>query len=575
MRKHIHKIKSHIFAHKIISAVVLIAIFGGGYWGYRKFTSTAGEARYLTGKVEKGDIIASVSGSGQVSASMQIDIKAKTSGDVIYVGQASAQKVTTGTLIAQLNTKDAQKSVRDAEINLESAQIALDKLKVQKSSQSLNADLAKAYDDGFNTVSNAYLDLPGIMTGLNDMFFKSSVGSYQRNVDWYEGQVISGEPDKVKLYKQNFLDSYDTATKAYNTSSDNYKVTSRTADVTTIEKLILQTYDTTKLISDVIKNANNYIDFVNDSLQKRNAETPVMINTQKANLSGYTSKTNTHLLNLLSIKTSIKSYKDAFLSGDLDIQSATLTVKQRENSLQDAKDNLADYFIRAPYAGTIAAINVKKSDSVTSGTLVATMVTDKQNAEISFNEVDVAKIKIGQKAILTFDAIADLTITGVVTEMDSIGTVEQGVVTYNVKISFDRQDVRVKPSMSVSATIIIDSKQGVLVVPNSAIKSLPARQAGQTGRSYVEMFDPPLARSNDGLIGSVSNLLPNKIQVVIGLSNDTNSEIISGLKEGDEIVTRTIAPTAASASSSAPSIFGSSTPANRGGAVGGTRVRAR
>src|SRR3989344_3536567 len=450
MRKYTNKIKLYIIAHKIISGFVLIVIIGGGYWGYQKFTSTAGDIRYITAQVEKGIILASVSGSGQVSALNQIDIKSKVSGDVMYLAAQDGQKIDTGGLVAKLDDKDTQKSIRDAEVNLESAKIALEKLKIEKSKENMNADLAQSYDDGFNTVSNVFLDLPGIMTDLNDMFFKSNPTTGQWNIDWYEGQVKEEDRGKTKTFKQNFIDSYNKAKITYDAGFDNYKIISRTSDNATIEILILQTYDTTKLISDALKNANNYIDFVNSSIQKNNFETPTLITTHRASLNGYTAKTNSHLLSLLSVKTNIKNYKDSFVSADLDIQSSELSVKQRENALQDAKEKLTDYFIRAPFEGTIAKVSIKKSDTVSSSAVVATLITKLQLAEISLNEVDVAKIKIGQKAILTFDAIPDLALSGAVADIDSIGAVSQGVVTYIVKVSFDAQDERVKPGMSVN-----------------------------------------------------------------------------------------------------------------------------
>jgi len=124
------------------------------------------------------------------------------------------------------------------------------------------------------------------------------------------------------------------------------------------------------------------------------------------------------------------------------------------------------------------------------------------------------------------------------------------------------EDERIKSEMSVSAIIITNMKQNVLVVPNSAIKSLPSRQAGQTGTSYVESFDFPLAPPTDGFIGSTSTIAPNKIPVEIGLTNDSKSEIISGIKEGDEIVIRTILPTTKT-TAAAPSLFGN-TGGNKG-----------
>ena len=69
------------------------------------------------------------------------------------------------------------------------------------------------------------------------------------------------------------------------------------------------------------------------------------------------------------------------------------------------------------------------------------------------NEVDAAKISVGNKTTLTFDATEDLTLTGKVAQIDTIGTVEQGVVSYKVKIAFDTQDERIKPGMTANASI--------------------------------------------------------------------------------------------------------------------------
>jgi multidrug efflux pump subunit AcrA (membrane-fusion protein) len=149
------------------------------------------------------------------------------------------------------------------------------------------------------------------------------------------------------------------------------------------------------------------------------------------------------------------------------------------------------------------------------------------------NEVDVSKIKLGQKATITFDAIENLSMTGTVVEIDTLGTVSQGVVSYNVKIAFDTKDDQVKPGMSISASIITDSKIDVLMVPSSAIKTNDTTK-------YIQMFTTPLSLPFAGSQGTPSKETPTQIQVEIGISDDTNTEIISGIKEGDQIVSRTI-----------------------------------
>ena len=64
MKKVVHKIRFYVLNHKIISVVILIAFLGIGYWGYKKFTNTTGDIRYLTAEVKMGTITASISGSG-------------------------------------------------------------------------------------------------------------------------------------------------------------------------------------------------------------------------------------------------------------------------------------------------------------------------------------------------------------------------------------------------------------------------------------------------------------------------------------------------------------------------------
>jgi len=121
-----------------------------------------------------------------------------------------------------------------------------------------------------------------------------------------------------------------------------------------------------------------------------------------------------------------------------------------------------------------------------------------------------------------------------------LGTVSQGVVTYNAKIVFDTQDDRVKSGMSVSTNIITEIKQDVLIIPNSAIKT-------SNGNSYIEMPGEQVnIKANSSAILK-SALRQQAIQT--GITNDTSTEIISGLKEGDQIITRTVSSGSASAQS--------------------------
>lgn len=583
------KVINFIKRKKIVSGLIVLILIVAGFYGYKAYKGTPVEVHYVVGVVEKGTLITSVSGSGQIAVSNQVDVKARASGDVSYVRITEGQEVKAGTVLAGLDAKDALKSVRDAASNLESAKISLSKLKQsadalsvlqaensliqsKESKQNTEDDLKKTYDDGFNTIANTFIDLPTLITGLHDLLYNYTLVPNQTNIDYYSN--VQMYDSKAIQYKDDAESAYKIARAAYDANFADYKSTNRYADTDTISSLIDDTYETTKNIAEAIKSANNLIQFYEDKLSEHNLKPLALADTHITTLNGYTGKTNTHLDNLLSIHNTIQTDEQNLLSADrsiaekteslaklkagtdpLDIQSQELAIKQRQNVLVDAQEKLADYTIRAPFDSVVAKVSVKKSDSASSGTVIATLISKQKLAQISLNEVDVAKIKVGQKATLTFDAIDGLNITGEVAEIDALGTVSQGVVTYTVQIVFDTQDDRVKSGMSVSSAIITNLKQDALIVPSSAVKM-------QGDVNYVEMLDTVVDEKQIGTsamknTGVISLTPPKEQQVEIGLSNDTSTEIISGVKEGDQIVTRTITSTTQKTSTQqAPSLFG-------------------
>lgn len=601
MKTIFEKIRTYTKVHKKTTAVLFLLFVFSGYYGFKKATDTSGQTRYVLAAVAKGTLVSSVSGSGQVSATNQVEIKSKVSGDVVSVNVKSGQAVKSGTIIATLDAADAKKSVRDAEVNLETAKLTYEKLvapndalselqwqntlaKAKESKQSSEENLKKAYDDGFNDVSNAFLELPAIMTGLDDLLYgmDTSLGGSvgQQNIDYYTSyakmnETVSGRADQ---YKQEVNTEYADARASYDKAFLSYKSASRSSNTDTIESLITQTYETTKKIADTVKSANNLLQLYKDQSTLRNITPKPLADSHLSILSSYTSKTNSHLTNLLGSTNSITSDKTAITNATrtiaenelsfqkfeagadtLDIRNSKINITQKENALADAQTTLSNYYLRAPFDGTIAKISAEKGDSVSNGTSVATLITPQQIATLSLNEVDVAKVKVGQKATLTFDAVEDLTITGEVAEVDTIGTVTQGVATYSVKITFDTQDERIKPGMTVSATIVIDAKTDALMIANSAIKT---SNDGTT--SYIETFSTIPSGATD-TAGMISSVPPIQKTVTIGISNDTETEILSGVKEGELIITRitTGAQTAAKTNTaSARSLLG-------GGRMGG------
>lgn len=603
-----------IFQKKFLLGIILVVIVIFGYFIYQKLSKNNNAPRYLIATVEKGTLISSVSGSGQVLALNQTEIKAKVSGDVVYIGVKNGQEIKAGTLIVQIEAEKAKKAVSEAETALETAKLELEKLlqppdqytlmqaenaliqakdnlaKLKMSQESKYQDalktiekaednLEKAYEDGFNTVANTFLDLPSLVTGLRNILYSYEISqsdplcsNYNWNISCLINIVEYNERDGLEKFIKRAEDNYKTAKEKYDENFENYKNASRYSDKEIIEALINETIETAKAIAETIKSETNMLDYWVDLQSKYNQHIFSKVIQYQSDLKSYTSKINSHLSNLLSIQRTIKDNKEAKLNAErdlkemeqnnpldlaaaernvkekeealaklkagpdeLEIRAKKINVWQKENALKEAKQNLADYYVRAPFDGLITNLNVKKGETISSGTTIATLITKQKIAEITLNEIDVAKVKLGQKANLTFDAIEDLNLTGEVVEVDTIGQVSQGVVSYKIKITLDTDDERIKPGMSLSASIITEAKQNVLLVPNSAIKK-------QGDISYVQLVNKEAINQLDNKNRAI--FIPTsaiKLQPVqIGLSNETMTEILDGLKEEDVIIVQTI-----------------------------------
>jgi HlyD family secretion protein len=532
----ISKIKNWSASHKIISAIIAVLAIIIIYWSYGKIFGGSTQTKYVIAAVEKGTIVTSVSGSGQVSASNQVTLQSKVSGDIVYVGAKVGDRLGAGALIAQVDSQDARIALENAQIALKKLIQPADQIDIDKAQNTLidaQASSRKAYDDGFSNVTSAFVDFPTILSGLKDLV-QGVGGSGFLN----EQKYLSEETERNYAIKA--ASSYYLAKNSYDKSFALYKTVSRTSDQNSIKSLIDNVNETAKKITQAVKDAQSAANFIQTDQDIVTTDSTTAI----SNLSSWLSKANSDLQSLTSSYNSISSSErtiseqTASLSDLKNGSADPLDVRSQELNVQQKQSAYNDSFVRAPFAGVVAALDVSQGDSVSNGTAIGTFITEKKVADISLNEVDVAKVKAGQKVTLTFDAIDDLTIAGQVIQVDLVGTVSGGVVSYNVKIAFDTEDSRIRSGMSANASIIVDSKQDVLVVPSGAIKN-------QNGTSYVEVVDKSIAVSADNQ-GSVLSTLPTQQIVQTGVTDDTSTEIISGLGEGDKIVTKTVTSSATS-----------------------------
>lgn len=512
----------------LFSALLLI----GGTLFFRNIKNKERENRYVLSQVQKGTIILTVSGSGQISAKDQIDVKSKISGEVEKIFVDKEQAVKKGKLLLKLKTKDFEEAIDDAKLALEEAETRLQNLKQNK--ETSEKDLNDLFDDVFNALSLTFSTLPSAMTDMEKTFTESSYNGDQADIDYYRSvfALYRGYSFLKNEKEEKFLALKEKYQKARN----DFIFVSRNSSQQLLEDWAKRTSSLLLEISDLAKEGRDIISFYKEVVSKENLTPAISLSATDAQfktLSSVVTSLDQLYSNLISLSKKINQTRQSISNYEDQIRLQEKTIKQKESLLEKAKDNYENCFIKADFDGKIAKVNVKEGDSVSGATVLFTLITKEKVAEISLNEIDAAKVKIGQKVSLTFDAIPDLILTGKIIEIDSVGSISQGVVSYGAKIVLDSDEERIKPSMSVTAEIIVEAKTDVLLLPNSAVKT-------EGNLKYVELINAVPEAKAQLKIGN-RTILPKGIQiknqnVETGISNDNLTEIVSGLKEGDIVI---------------------------------------
>ena len=542
MNSFFQKVKMFVVAHKIWTAIIIILVVGGVYYYVQKTKASQTTTTYTLSTVNAGTVITTVTGTGQVSANNEVAVNAQVAGTIDAIPVSVGQKVSAGQELAHIDSTSAQQS-------LQSAQLSYDQLvQPAKSGDITDAQnsLAQSYSNAFNSVASTFTDLQTIMPGLNTTLYGQT--------GFLSDQHSSYLTTTGQGYRNTAGQEYDKANLEYQTVLTEYKGLSLSSATSSISQLL---NDTHTMASDVVKSLQDTQNTITFIVSSQPDYDPKDVTTAESDVTGWLNQATSDNTSLLSSKNSIATNQNSL--NNLLTGADTLQVQAQQLSLTQAEQNYAYQSVTSPIAGIVAKISITPAEQVSNGTAIATIVTPNEYATISLNEVDAAKVAVGQKATLTFDAVNNLSLAGTVSEVDGIGTVSQGVVTYNVEIAFDSEDSRVKPGMSVNAAIITAADQNVLVVPSAAVKT-------QGNTSYVQELGQKYSTAQ-GSAGVTSVTPPKNVPVTTGLSDDTNTEIDSGLSGGDQIIVKTTTTTGSSASTKSTAT--AATTRTGGGGFGG------
>ncbi len=203
-------------------------------------------------------------------------------------------------------------------------------------------------------------------------------------------------------------------------------------------------------------------------------------------------------------------------------QNFKVNLSKSAVSLENANIALLNSIIIAPVDGIVVNVGIKANDVLSNqdySSRTAVMLVDTSDIEFKglVDEIDITKVKTGQKVNISVDAVPNRTFTGVVSFISPYGTTQGNVVKYNVTVLLDPTDVALKGGLSATADIVVDSLKNVLLVPISTVITT-------SSGSSVMWVNPKTGVAEER-------------KVTVGQQNLQYAQITSGLSEGDQLST--------------------------------------
>ena len=414
--------------------------------------------------VERADLNVTVTGTGAVAAARQLALRFEVTAPVAEVLVQAGQTVLAGDILARLDLDDLTAALEDAQVALEAQRVSYDALVATPRDVDITAAQA--------SINSAYAAIAAASEGPRPEAVEIArlQTEIARNQLW-QSQL---QRDRTMEYPPQFRGGATGAPSA---------------EIQTASGLA-------------------------------QSELQIQIAEANANATANEGPDQSALGSARAQLTQAEVALDRLVDGasEIERQQAELSLRQAELSIEQAETLLDRGILRAPFDGIIGENNLVVGE-LPPQTGIAILLLDNSSfhVDLTVDETDVAGVQLGQPAELRLEALGDELLSGNVSRVDLMPTVEGQLVTYGVRVGVTENDPLVRAGMSTTATITTDQLEDVLVVPNRFV-----RIDRDSQRAFLTVRD---------IEGQYQD-----VEVTLGLRNETTSQIVDGVTEGQTIV---------------------------------------
>lgn len=436
--------------------VVALACAGVAFFASRSQATTTTTETQL-GEVTQATLSAVVESAGSATPKAEVALTFSASGTVNKVNVHVGDQVKQGTVLAELDTTDLELAVAQAEQAYLSQQAAY--------SMTINPDPDEV--------------------AAAELAVSNAAATYQLAQQKYK----VNSTDSVMLSCNNLDNakkSYDDAVTAYNNYVSNWRVqVNGTAEISPQKS---QLDRATAAYEQAVINCNLAKEGVNDTGLK----------------SAYVS--------LLQAKASLESLSNP---SERTLLAAKIQLEQAKLTLEEAQQQIAEAKIVAPFDGIVTAVSLVVGGPGSGAAATISLAdTSQYHVDVLIDETEISQLQAGQPVEITFDALADVSVTGAVARINPAGTVSNGVVNYTVRIDLDPSAAALRADMTANVRIILDTHSNVLAVPGGAIRQ-------DTSGYYVNVV------GGDGTA--------QRVDVTTGYTDGELTEVAGNLQAGQQV----------------------------------------
>ena len=534
---------------RIIAALVSLSLLSLLLGGCSKNMAPAGQ----TFEVKRGDLDIVVSADGSLTMPNEFDLKFGTTGQVDEILVEEGDTVKQGALLAMLDNSAQKNAIKTALFSIQTSKNNITfgcgtdhlpynypDLSVPRLMEEAQKDIDKAvsyfkqgnYKDAGYQLIMTYFDIEVCEDLIKSRPNAAVLAGAKTNSTYYPDLTAGSSPDEssndemvvdyLQKYRQKLMNiTRDMKVGAYEKIASEFDAAQQ--EMTTVKRLAKSTISIKGRFVFQYADTPTSVDFLQLSLRSLQ-ELEKYLAQDDAIPVDAAKKLYTAKLNLLVGRDVLENQRLIFESGGSinwkTLQQYNLSLQSAEIALYKAKQEIMKTVIIAPSDGTVVSVDLKKSYVLSAqdySSRTAVKLVDTQSLKFTglVDEIDVLKVKPGQKARITVDAVPDKIFTGAVKFISPFGTQSGSVIKFAITITMDPSDIQLPGGLSTTADINVYSAKNALLVPVSVITTTP---------------EGPMVAVINEATGQVERRL-----ITLGTQNFQFAEVLSGLKEGEKV----------------------------------------